>query len=286
MRTRDLLAFGEEILKKAGLSKEEARREALLTLGHLLEKRPLEVYLVPEVSEETASRLLSILKKRAQGVPLAYLLGEVEFFGRRFLVSSGVLIPRPETEILVESVLKHLQKGPLLELGVGSGCVSLTLALEAPELEIFGVEKSHKALRVALENRKRWGLEKKVHFVLGDWLTPFKKRPFFKAVVSNPPYVAEEEWPFLPPEVREHEPREALVGGKKGLSFIKRTLKEAPAFLIPGGFVFLEIGYQQRKSVEELALQLGYRCLWIQDLLGHARVLVARLKADPELSYE
>ncbi len=282
MKTRDLLALGERLLCQGGLSAEEARREALLALAHLLGKRLPEVYLQPEVPEETRRQFLRMMEERARGVPLAYILGEVEFFGRPFLVSPGVLIPRPETEILIESVLEHVgnRAEPVLELGVGSGCVSLTLALEAAKLRVFGVEKSAAALEVALKNRRRLGLEGKVFFFRGDWLEAVKPRPYFRALVSNPPYVAPEEWASLAPEVREHEPREALLGGRDGLSFIRRTLEEAPRFLRPGGLVFLEIGYRQREKVEELARSLGYDCSFARDLLGHDRVLVAGLRSD------
>ncbi len=280
MKTRDLLAWGSKRLGQAGLPEDEAQREALLALAHLVQKRPPEVYLLSQVPEEIATRFREIIENRAQGRPLAYLLGEVEFFGRPFWVSPAVLIPRPETEILVESVLEFLggQTGLVLELGVGSGCVSLTLALEAPKIKILGIEKSAQALQMALKNRRRWGLEERVFFLQGDWLRPLKPKPAFIAIVSNPPYVSREEFLSLPLEVREHEPQEALLAEEEGLFFIRQTLEKAPCFLRPNGAVFLEIGYRQRERVEELAIKLGYRCLFKRDLLGYDRVLVAQLK--------
>ena len=276
MRARELLLFGKKVLEAAGLPSAEAERESLLILAYLLRIRPLEVYFYPEDVSPIQEQFQQILTARKKKIPLAYLLGEVEFFGRSFEVAPGVLIPRPETEILVEAVLQRLQ-GPawILELGVGTGCVALTLAAEGG-FYALGVEISPRALAVAQRNRQRLNLIQKVHWVRGDWLAPIKPGPRFEALVSNPPYVSKAEWPELSPEVRLHEPREALWGGEDGLDFIRKTLREAPWYLKPGGYVFLEIGYQQREQVARLARELGYHVEFVKDLLGHARVLVAR----------
>ncbi len=292
-------AFSQEIwtfLKKAqkdleniGLTQEEARHEACLLVASVLRLKPLEVYVYPKpLRPLQRQRLWSLLEERLSGRPLAYVLGEVEFFGRPFYVAPGVLIPRPETEILVETVLRYLPKGHviLLELGVGSGIISLTLALEHPEIYVIGVEKSPQALKVAQKNRKRLGLEKRVHFVQGNWLTPFRPKPHFWALVSNPPYIAAEEWEHLDKEVRQYEPQEALLAGEKGLDFIKETLTKAPAYLLPKGFVFLEIGYRQAAAVKEIAQALAYNTHFQQDLSGHQRVLVAQYDSKFDLALQ
>ncbi|OAG27160.1 peptide chain release factor N(5)-glutamine methyltransferase [Thermodesulfatator autotrophicus] len=275
---RDVLEKAQNLLISKGFSQSEAAFEARFILSFLLKMRPLDVFTISEISPEVSARFLNLVKKRAEGVPTAYLLGETEFFGRPFVVGPGVLIPRPETEILVEKVLETVSQGKILELGVGSGCISITLALEAPKLTLFGVELSSKALEYAKTNRRRYNLEKRVFWIRGNWLRPIKKNRQFKAIVSNPPYIAEKEWPFLEKEVKNYEPREALLAGPYGLHFIAKTLKEAPDYLVPGGYVFLEIGYQQKDGVAALAESLGYRYYFEKDLSGYYRVLVAKLK--------
>ncbi len=279
MKIYSLLQKNIPLLQERGLKKEEAENEIRLILAHLLKIPPLRIYLYEEeLPKDIVRRFQKILEGRLKGIPLAYLLGEVEFFGHRFFVSPGVLIPRPETEILVEAVLETLPCGParLCELGVGSGVISLTLALECPDFCVFGVESSSAALKVACKNRRYWNLEEKVFFIQGDWLAPLRKGPFFEAIVSNPPYIAPEEWPELPPEVRDHEPKGALLAEEHGLAFIRRTLEQAPDYLRPGGYVFLEIGYNQASLVASMAKGLGYRITFKRDFLGFKRVLVAR----------
>ena len=279
MKKQRLIYEAKAYLEAYGFEAEEAEREVLLILAHLLACKPLEVYFVPEERLRAQERSLwSFLKKRARGIPLGYVLGEVEFYGRPFKVTPGVLIPRPETEILVEEALS-LCKGDekVLELGLGSGVISLTLVLEGPGLKVLAVELSPEALEVAKENRRRYGLERQVRFVRGDWFSPVRPGSNFDLIVSNPPYVSRKEWSDLPPEVREHEPRLALLGGEDGLFFIRKTLTYAPRYLSPSGKVLLEIGYQQAEPVARLAEELGYRFYFRQDYLGHRRVLVASL---------
>jgi len=268
-------------LELSGLTNSEARTEARIIVAHVLRVGPLDVYfhskpLTPEEKKE----IEKLLKRRCQGEPLAYVLGEAEFWGRRFVVGQGVLIPRPETEQLVEVALSLISPGPqwVCELGVGSGVVSLTLALERKDLKVFGIEKSPKALQIALTNRKQWRLEKRVFFARGDWFSPLRPGPYFSLVVSNPPYIAPEEWTELPPEIRDYEPKEALWAPKKGLYYIEKTLREAPTYLKPNGFVCLEIGYRQGPLVREIASRMGYKTEIIKDFAGHQRILVAKLK--------
>ena len=279
MKKQRLIQEAKNYLEARGFEAEEAEREVLLILAHLLACKPLEVYFVPEERLKAQERRFwTLLERRAQGVPLGYVLGEVEFYGRLFKVAPGVLIPRPETEILVEEAL-NLCKGDekILELGLGSGVISLTLSLERPGLKVVAVELSPEALEVAKENRRRYRLEHRVHFVRGDWFSPLRLGANFALIVSNPPYVAQKEWPALPREVRAYEPRLALLGGEDGLFFIKETLTYAPRYLSPSGKVLLEIGYQQAEAVARLAEELGYRFYFRRDYLGHCRVLVASL---------
>jgi len=274
MRVTEALREGKALLEAAGWSAEEALREVRMILGHILGVRPLDVYLSLE-REIPEERFRKALAKRMRGVPLAYILGQVEFYGRVFRVEPGALIPRPETEVLVETVLaEDLPPGPLLELGVGSGVVLLTLLAEDLSRWGVGVDVSPLALRLTRRNAEDLGLAERTFLVRGDWLSPLAPRRRFAALVTNPPYVAEEEWAELPAEVRDHEPREALWGGPEGLVFIRRTIVEGPPFLRPGGKIFLEIGYNQKDRVRELCEERGFAVRFVPDLSGTFRVAV------------
>ncbi len=280
-----LLKSAKDYLVAHGFETEEAERESRFILAHSLNCSPVEIFfLPPEKLSKVEGKFWQLLKQRAKTrVPLAYLLGEVGFFGYKFKVFPGVLIPRPETEVLVEETLNLVNPGQkILELGVGTGCISLTLALKEPSLKVFGVELSPKALSCALKNRKRFKLEERVFFIRGDWLSPLKPQPNFHFIVSNPPYIAPEEWGDLSPEVKDFEPQLALLGGEEGLAFIERTLKEGPDYLLPGGKIILEIGYQQAEKVASLAQRFGYQFYFKRDLLGHRRVLVACKEIRPD----
>ncbi len=274
---KDVLEEAQKLLVAKGFTQEEAAFEARFILSFLLRKRPLDIFTVQEISPAVASRFFELIKRRGDGVPTAYLLGEAEFYGRSFKVGPGVLIPRPETEILVETALEFISPGVgVLELGVGSGCISLSLALEKRDVKVFGVEYSSRALKYALVNRERYHLENRVFFVQGNWLAPLKEKQVFSLIVSNPPYISEEEFSSLEKSVREHEPLEALLAGPKGLNFIAKTLWEASKYLLPGGYVLLEIGYRQKEDVAALAKKAGYRYDFVKDLLGYERVLVVQ----------
>ena len=279
LSTQELLARARDFLASFGIPKEEAEHEARLILAHLFGCAPLEVYFC-SVDEKTSERFWSYIKERTKGVPLAYLLGEANFFGHTFKVAPGVLIPRPETELLVEEALKlSPENGKVLELGVGSGCISLTLALERPDLLLTGVEISNEALKIAGANRQFHALEERVFLIQGDWFSPLKPGPHFDLIVSNPPYVSVSEWPELSPEVRDFEPPPALLGGERGLDFIFRTLEEAPLYLKPGSFLLLEIGYGQAEEVARKASECGYEFYFLPDLSGIKRVFVGRALA-------
>jgi len=276
-KVQELLKYALKFLLSKGFSSREASWEARLILSHLLYCKPLEIYLHDDFDESLIDKFYEILESRGEGVPLAHLLGEIEFYGYSFKVSPSVLIPRPETEILVEEALKKIPpQGRVLELGVGSGCVSLSLALERPDIKIVGIEISSEALEVAEHNRRHYRLQRRVFWVLGDWFSPLKKLPSFDLIVSNPPYVSRKEWENLSPEVRDFEPPLALIGGEEGLDFIYRTLEEAFFYLKPGGWLLLEIGFSQAEKVAQKAVQCGYDFHFVKDLSGIKRVLVAR----------
>jgi release factor glutamine methyltransferase len=202
-------------------------------------------------------RLGPLLERREAGEPLQYVLGHWDFFGREFRLSRDTLIPRPETEGLVERALDALRRrGPgrtlALDVGTGSGAIGVTLAAEAPGARIVATDVSALALRTALENARRHGVASRVAFVCCDAYSALKCRGRFDVVVSNPPYVAEGEWPSLPLAVRDYEPPGALLAGPDGLSVLRRLVAGADRIVAPGGELWCEIGATQGPAVASL----------------------------------
>jgi release factor glutamine methyltransferase len=197
-------------------------------------------------------------------------------------VTPAVLIPRPETEGLVEQVLAHCQNNSsrLVDVGCGSGCVAIALAKELPQADVYATETSHQALAVARDNAHRHDLGKRITFYQGDLLQPlFDKglQQSFNAVISNPPYITDEEMESLAPEIKEYEPRAALAAGRDGLDVIRRLLPEAVALLAPGGRLFLEIGKDMELQLKDLLLKT--ELTWektVPDLQGIPRVVIAK----------
>ncbi|MCX6567958.1 MAG: peptide chain release factor N(5)-glutamine methyltransferase [Candidatus Aminicenantes bacterium] len=219
-----------------------------------------------------------LVEKRLGGVPLAYLTGMKEFWSITFKVTPSVLVPRPETEVLVEKVLElsTRESESILDVGTGSGCIAIALVKELPRARIEAVDVSERALRVARRNAL---LHKTRHvrFHRSDLFSAFRGTGArFDFIVSNPPYISRDEWAGLPPEVREFEPRRALLSGESGLEIVERLVRRAGAFLRPGGYLIFEIGDGQRDRVLTL---FGKRWTEIEtawDMAGKPRVITAR----------
>jgi release factor glutamine methyltransferase len=246
-----------------------------------------------ELTRGQEREFLRLVEERLKGVPLSYLTGEKEFWSLRFEVRRGVLIPRPESELVVEKVVELCSKTPkptseggetkelIADIGTGSGNIAVALAKELPEVEILASDISKTALKVAQKNAQNLGIPN-VAFVHGSLFTPldrFKLQGNCDFIVSNPPYVTEEDWKTLQPEVRDYEPKQALVAGKTGLEFIQKLVKGAPAYLKPGGYLVFEIGYGQKEDVLSLFSKSDK---WISvdchdDLSGIPRVVVAQI---------
>lgn len=255
----DVLKKTEAFFSKAGLESPKVNAEWLLaeTLGFkrldlfLQWDRPLE--------EEILCVLRERVQRRAKGEPLEYILGTVEFHEIRLDVAPGVLIPRKETEQLVERVLTRLQtvESPrIVDLGTGSGAIALALANALPQAKVLAVDSSREALLQARANGDKLGLRERVSFRLGNWLDGLE----FEAdcIVSNPPYLTHEEWEAARPDVRLHEPREALVAGDKGLADLKLILQQSLTRLAGDGFVALETGIDHAAPLKGFATGLGY----------------------------
>lgn len=250
---------------------ESARLEAQVLAGHVLRVDRSWLLAHPEHEfNELAGETL--LQRRAAREPLAYLLGHREFFGRDFRVTPAVLIPRQETETLVEEALRREGSAEVLDVGTGSGAIAITLAKERPDWRVVAVDVSPTALSIAQENAE--SLRADVRFVLSDGFTELLGESF-DLIVTNPPYIGTDE-PLMP-EVAGHEPHLALFSGATGLEFYERLAREAPAHLNDGGFLMMEVGYRQAADVQRLFEDAGWRHeRTVADLDGTPRVVVVR----------
>jgi release factor glutamine methyltransferase len=223
-----------------------------------------------------------LLRRRAEGAPLQYLLGEAEFMSLAFRVNPSVLIPRPETEILVEDVIERLKTaGPvrIIDIGTGSGCIAVSLARHLPDAVVDAVDSEPDALETAGNNAARLGVEGRIRFIradaLDDGLTS-KTAPPYGGLVSNPPYVSAAEWERLPIEIRNHEPKQALCDGGDGFGFYPVLAGRASEMLAPGGMVWAEVGAGQAERVQETFGRIGLRDVTaLPDLNGILRVVRA-----------
>jgi len=231
-----------------------------------------------------AGRFERLWDKRLSGVPVQHLIGEWDFYGRPFRVDGRALVPRPETEVLVEESLRETSGARrVLDAGTGSGIIAITFLLERPEATVVALDVSVDALALARQNAERHGVLSRLSLIASDWLSALGPAKF-DAVLSNPPYLAIGESPSLPPTVRDHDPRRALFAGTDGLAAIRQLLASLPAVLAPGGTLVFEIGFGQAEAVRSEILS---RPVWrfvkiVPDLEGIPRICVARLESAAE----
>jgi release factor glutamine methyltransferase len=258
-----------------------ARLDVELLLGHVLRKRRVELYTesTKTVAPEQAALFINLVQKRRQGRPVAQLIGLREFWSMDFAITADTLIPRPETELLVECALTHIvanQPADVLELGTGSGAAALAIARERPNIHITATDISPAALNIARYNAKALKLEQ-VEFLLGDWYLPVRGRKF-STIVSNPPYVTDMEMIVHNFELS-HEPEVALRGGEDGLAAIKSVIQKAPYHMFSGGWLAIEHGPRQGPAVEVLLKEAGFVSVYsYTDLQGHSRVTEGKLR--------
>ena len=278
-----LLERGASELREAGVP--EARFEAELLLRHALgcSRESLFSRLDEPAAAEAAGHYFHLLERRGGRVPIQHILGTQEFYGLSFRVTPSVLIPRPETEGVVDQALAELstrsQSSPrIADVGCGSGCIAIAIASERPEAMFLAVDASPAALAVARANAATHGVDDRITFLHGDLLEPLvERREKVDLLVSNPPYVVDADIEELAPEVKEHEPRMALAGGADGLATITRLLEGVGGVLDAGGVVVMEIGKGQDSQVGERVRSAGLALLRIvPDLAGIPRVVVAR----------
>ena len=276
-----------EVLKEAfalleGAGVPEARREASSLLSFVLEKD--RTFLISHaedaVTDDSFYKFRELVERRAAGEPLQYITGVQDFFGREFRLTPDVLIPRPETELLVEAAIEVVggrKANPFLcDIGTGSGCIAVTLLCEMANSRAVAVDKSAAALAIAKFNAQKQSVAERCLFVVSDCFNSLVRHEYqFDLVVSNPPYVAAAVVDGLQREVRDHEPLVALSPGPDGLSIIRRLLEESPAFLKTGGHMLMEIGFDQGEAVQELIDTNVWRLLEIRpDLQSIPRIVV------------
>lgn len=266
---------------------EQPRVDAEVLLAHALGMTRLDLYVLYErpLENRELEVFKALIRRRVRREPVAYIVGEKEFWSMALKVTPDVLIPRPETETLVEATLEIIpadaasKRWRILDLGTGSGAVVLAVASERPGHDFYAVDRSEAALAVAQANARRHGFDKEITWIKGDWFHVESGAPMgcFDIIVSNPPYIVSNRLERLLPEIRDYEPREALDGGEDGLAAIRRIVKEGPEHLVRGGWLLLEIGYDQWREVETLIRDSGKYAARhvVKDYSGFDRVVCA-----------
>lgn len=277
MTWRTLLGQGGDILAQSEIS--DAELDAWYLLEYVSGMKRAEFFLRgdEEVTESQAQHYLALISKRKEHIPLQHLTGTQEFMGMEFQVSKDVLVPRQDTELLVENLLPLIQDKIVLDLCTGSGCIGISLAKLGNPKRVDAVDLSKKALAIAKENAKR--LQAEVHFMESDLFAMVDGQ--YDVIVSNPPYIASEVIETLMPEVKDHEPMMALDGGDDGLDFYRKIAVGAIGHLKQEGMLWMEIGYDQGVTVSDILEQQGYRdvtCL--KDLCGLDRVISAKRQQE------
>jgi release factor glutamine methyltransferase len=310
---KELYLKGRDLLKKSGLENPEL--EAALLLSKVLRINTTYIYAHPKnwVQSDKIKEFELLLERRIKMEPIAYILGEKEFYSRSFIVTPDVLIPRPETEILVEEALKIINNIPyptVLDVGTGSGCIAVTIACETGNAQNFATDISFEALIVARANSERHKVSKRISYVCADFLSCFNENSF-DIILSNPPYIPEGEFYSLESNVRDFEPKISLIGGgsilrqgsgqalrlhpstvrselvedsrpttgEEGLNCIRKIVHEAGKVLKNGGWCIIEVGANQSEKVSEIFKGVGFKEVsTVKDLAGIERVVKGKWK--------
>lgn len=283
-----LLDQAEGDLKNAGI--EQPALEASWLLEFVLELSPLmqRVRLEREVIASEMACVQALVARRANHEPLQYVLGTQEFCGREFRVTPAVLIPRPESALLVDETVRRCKKNQLatvVDVGTGSGCLAVSVAAALPTARVLATDVSSEALAVTRINMVQHGVAGRIECFCGDLLAPLSEALLANqpdVIFSNPPYIAEIDWMTLQPEVRCFEPRVALAGGRDGMDFYRRLLRQAPPYLKPGGALLMEVGAGQAASVCRQAEETGWFRVYdvLRDEGGIDRVVCCEKRAD------
>ncbi|MGH9938100.1 MAG: peptide chain release factor N(5)-glutamine methyltransferase [Blastocatellia bacterium] len=278
----ETLKEASEHLRAASVPNDLLDAQTLLAEALGKDRTYLIINFKERLSEDVLSKFRAMIRRRAAGEPLQHITGRQAFFGLDFEVTPDVLIPRPETEMIVEETIRIVQQNrigvPLIvDVGAGSGCIAVALARELGDARVIASDISLAALRVARRNAARHGLEDRVGFVTSDLLDAFAEKDSADFILSNPPYVSDAEIPSLQREVRDWEPRMALTDSNDGLSFYRRLLKDAPLRLKPGGRLICEMGYTQSEKISAMIdREIWVEARLLDDLQGIPRTIVLR----------
>ena len=266
---------------------ESPRLDTEVLLAHALGCKRIDLYTrhTEEAPEQARQKFRELVRQRVEGCPVAYLVGRKEFFSLEFEVNRAVLIPRPDTECVVDECLR-LAKGVaeprILDIGTGSGCLAVAVARHHKTAKVTAVDISPEALAVASSNAGRNRIGERIRFLQGDLYGPLPSGERFDFILSNPPYIPRDDLDKLPAGVRDYEPRLALDGGPDGFAVFDRLVAEAPAWLNPGGYLLIEIGSpQEAPARERIGRNSGYELAkTVLDGSGHPRVLIARWRGE------
>ncbi|MDG1437583.1 MAG: peptide chain release factor N(5)-glutamine methyltransferase [Emcibacteraceae bacterium] len=266
-------------LEKSGI--EEADLDARLLISEVTDVSDIDFAIDPDrsISDDEATEIMTLVKKRQQRIPMSQIFGEKEFWSLNFKVSSDTLTPRPDSETLIEATLKTVsdKTAPLkiLDLGTGTGCLLLTLLTELPNSVGVGTDISEKALSIASENSNLLNLSDRVSFIINNWFKGIGDAQKFDIIISNPPYIGLVEKPELAPEVLDHEPHMALFAGEEGLDDYRLIANNVKPFMKSNAILVLEIGHLQAKPVSRIFNNAGFQSISIhKDLGGRDRCLV------------
>ena len=275
-------AWAMEELKRASIDSPALTADLLLGFVLGWDRVRLLSHAEQELDDASWDCLRRLIHRRANGEPLQYLTGQQEFFGLTFKVTPAVLIPRPETEILVEKAIDLIRNhsrsnARFVDIGTGSGCIAVSVAHHNPSLVGWAVDCSAIALKIGQENAKRHGVGNRIGFVQSNLLESFAQKPCLDFVFCNPPYVALDEYDTLPTEVKNHEPHEALFGGADGLDVYRRLVPEAAVRMVEGGYLLLEVGMGQASQVGQLVEKEGLSLQPVlSDLQGIPRCVIGQ----------
>ncbi|MEW6162439.1 MAG: peptide chain release factor N(5)-glutamine methyltransferase [Nitrospirota bacterium] len=282
MRALEKLREATEFLKKCDI--EDASREAEIIITHCLGIGRAAFFRDnPRIHKEELGKIDEFMERRSKREPLQYILGYVDFYGLKIKIGEGVLIPRPETELLVEEAIKiisnfefRISNFKILDLCTGSGCLALALAKEFPDAQVYGIDISEVAIRYAKENAEINGI-KNVTFLKGSLFESIAQLVTFDLIVSNPPYIRRDDLKNLQPEVKDWEPIEALDGGEDGLDYYRAIIPEAKSYLKEGRCLILELGFDQADAVRKIAQDANFiNISLIKDYAGIERIATAK----------
>ena len=274
---REIKERTETFFKNKGVPK--AKLDTDILIAHSLGIKRLDIYLDLDrpLTEAQLTDLRSLVKRRASREPLQYIIGNTEFYGLTLKIDPRALIPRHETEELIELIVERLKAPPkrILDLGTGSGAIALALASRYSDAEVTATDQSEEAITLAKENALTLNLSSRVNFIKGNWFEPLNKGARFDLIVSNPPYLTEAEMQTAEPEVIDHEPHSALASGQEGLDDLGLLFKSVSKHLAEGGLLALETGIGQADAIKAMALEVSLHGQSVEDLNGRPRFFFA-----------